>query len=75
MKIIGHRHPPPLTYLASGVQLAEGARFSETLANLSPTLGIAKGVYRYATHEAANQHWLECIARNMANANAQPTHG
>lgn len=75
MKIIGHRHPPPLTPQASGVQLAEGARFNETLARLSPTLGIAKGVYRYPTHEAANQHWLECIARNMANANANSLHG
>jgi hypothetical protein len=75
MKIIGHRQPPPLTRLASGAQLAEGARFNETLACLNPWLGIAKGVYRYPTHEAANRHWLECVARNVANSSSKRNHG
>ncbi|MEQ1661145.1 MAG: hypothetical protein ABL877_00455 [Thiobacillus sp.] len=66
MKTIGHRQPPPLSSRASGDQLAIGIRFSETLSHFSPALGIAKGVYRYSSHEAANQHWLECVARNMA---------
>ena len=68
MRVIGHRQPAPLTHRASGAQLAEGAIFSETLACLSPVLGIVKGVYRYPTHEAANKHWLECVARNVANS-------
>ncbi len=75
MKIIGHRQPPPLTYQASGAQLAEGARFNETLAHLSPLLGIVKGVYRYPTHEAANQHWLACVVHIMANSNSKHNHG
>jgi hypothetical protein len=75
MKIIGHRQPPPLRHQAAGAQLAEGARFNETLAALSPMLGIVKGVYRYPTHEAANQHWLECVARNVANSYLKHKHG
>jgi hypothetical protein len=66
MKTIGRRQLPPLTGFASGAQLATGCRFSETLSHFSPQLGIAKGIYRYPSHEAANQHWLECIAYNMA---------
>lgn len=66
MKTVGHRQPPPLTGRASRSQLATGSRFSETLSHFSPVLGITKGVYRYASHEAANQHWLECVAINMA---------
>jgi hypothetical protein len=75
MKTIGHRQPPPLTHQASGAQLAEGARFNETLACLSPLLGIKKGVYRYPTHEAANLHWLECVAHNVARSNPKQHHG
>jgi hypothetical protein len=75
LKIIGCRQPPPLTPQASGAQLAAGARFSETLAGFIPLLGIAKGVYRYPSHEAANQHWLECVARNVARANPKQHHG
>jgi hypothetical protein len=71
MRIIGHRQPPPLTCHASGAQLATGARFSETLAGLSPLLGIVKGIYRYPSHEAANQHWLECVAHNMASSSSK----
>jgi len=75
VKTIGHRQPPTLTLQASGAQLEAGAKFSETLACLSPLLGIVKGVYRYPTHEAANQHWLECVARNMARSNPKQNHG
>jgi len=75
MKTIGHRQTPPLTRQASGEQLAAGARFSETLACFSPLLGMVKGVYRYPSQEAANQHWLECVARNVALANPKQNHG
>lgn len=74
MKIVGHRQAPPLTHLACGEQLAAGARFSETLSCFNPLLGIVKGVYRYPSHEAANQHWLECAARNVASSNPK-NHG
>ena len=75
MRTIGHRQPPPLTRQASGAQLEAGAKFSETLAVLSPLLGMVKGVYRYPSHEAANQHWLECVARNMAFTSTKQHHG
>jgi hypothetical protein len=75
MKTVGHRQPSPLIRHASGDRLADGARFCETLASFCPTLGIAKGVYRYASQEAANQHWLECIARGMAKASLDRRHG
>jgi hypothetical protein len=75
VKTVGHRHPPLLTLHACGAQLAAGAKFSETLGCFTPLLGIEKGVYRYPSHEAANQHWLECVARNMARSNPNPSHG
>lgn len=75
MKTIGHRRTPPLTAQASGAQLAMGAQFSETLASFNPSLGIAKGIYRYPTHEAANQHWLECVARNVVLTALKQHHG
>jgi hypothetical protein len=45
-----------------------GAQFSETLSCFSPSLGIVKGIYRYPTHEAANQHWSCPPAQRFENA-------
>ncbi len=67
MKQIGHRSEPPLSYTASGELLAQGARFNESISHLSPSTFIPKGVYRFLTHEAANLHWQECLARGMAD--------
>jgi len=66
MKQIGSRIEPPLSPTASGALLAQGARFSESIGHLSPSTFIPKGVYRFLTHDAANQHWEECLARGMA---------
>lgn len=30
------------------------------------TTFFPKGVYRYKTHEEANQHWLDCVVKGMA---------
>jgi hypothetical protein len=65
MKTIGSRRQAFITERASGEALAEGARFSEALAYLSKTTFIPKGVYRFKTHEAANKHQQDCLARGM----------
>lgn len=66
MKTIGRRTESPITLHASGALLAAGALFNETLSHLSPGTFIPKGIYRFHTHEAANQHWQDCLARGMA---------
>jgi len=66
MKQIGHRSEPPLSPTATGALLEAGARFSKSISHLSPSTFIPKGVYRFLTHEAANQHWQDCLARGMA---------
>lgn len=66
MRTIGHRREPPITLQASGEQLAEGARFSESMGRLAISTFVPKGVYRYRSHEEANRHEMECLARGMA---------
>ena len=66
MKTIGQRQEPSLTFHATGEQLVAGARFSETIAKLSPVHLVPKGVSRFKTHEEANRHWDLCLARGMA---------
>ena len=66
MKTVGHRTELPIALHASGALLAAGALFNETLSHLSPSTFIPKGIYRFHTHEAANRHWQDCLARGMA---------
>ena len=66
MKQVGSRREPPLSIEGAGSLLEEGARFSEAVSRLSGVGYVPKGVYRFASHEAANRHDLECIARAMA---------
>lgn len=66
MKTIGRRTEPPIALHASGALLAEGARFNETISRLSPGTFVPKGVYRFRTHEEADRHWQDCLARGMA---------
>jgi hypothetical protein len=65
MKTIGHRSEPELLSQANGAALAAGARFSEGIAHLAKSTFIPKGVYRFKTHEAANKHQQDCLARDM----------
>jgi len=51
---------------ASGLLLAEGARFSESLSHLSRVGLMPKGVYRFNSHEQANRHQQDCLADAMA---------
>ncbi len=65
MRQVGSRREPPVTVQASGLLLAEGARFSESLSHLSQTTFIPKGVYRFKSHEEANRHEQDCLVRGM----------
>jgi hypothetical protein len=49
----------------SGDALAAGARFSESIAQLAKSTFIPKGLYRFKSHEAANKHQQDCLARGM----------
>ncbi len=66
MKTVGQRREPPITSQASGSLLVEGARFNESMARLSSSTFVPKGVYRYRSHDEANQHALDCLTRGMA---------
>ena len=75
MKQVGHRREPPLSPHASGEQLGAAAQFAETLSHLCPSSFFPKGVFRYKTHEDANRHWEECLARGMAELATKRAHG
>lgn len=71
MKTIGERRPPEISALPSGEALTAVALFSESIAHFANSTFIPKGLYRFKTHEAANRHQLECLARGMAQLAAQ----
>jgi hypothetical protein len=74
MKTIGNRRPPEISARASGEALSAGARFSESIAHLARSTFIPKGVYRFRTHEAANKHQPDCLARGMGLLAAKRRH-
>jgi len=68
MRTIGQRKQRPITFSASASLLLEGARFNDEIHCL-PTgrsTFIPKGVFRFKTHEAANQHQQACLIEGMA---------
>lgn len=67
MRQVGVRGERILVAQASGVLLAEGARFSESVSRLAPTTFVPKGVYRFRTHDEADRQRLDCLARGMAS--------
>jgi hypothetical protein len=74
MKQVGSRRELIMTPHASGALLAEGARFCESVARLSDTGHVPKGVYRYRTHVHANQHEQDCLVQMMVRL-AASRHG
>ncbi len=68
MHTVGHRRPPPINICASAEQLAVGARFNDEIQRrpCGNSKFIAKGIYRFETHDEANLHQSECLARGMA---------
>jgi hypothetical protein len=68
MRTVGLRKVRPVGVIASGVLLAQGARFNDEIHRL-PTGAVTfipHGVYRFKTHEEANQHQLDCLVKGMA---------
>jgi len=68
MRIIGHRKEHPITFSASARLLVEGARFNDEIHRLPTgnTTFTPKGIFRFMTHEAANQHQLNCLVDGIA---------
>jgi hypothetical protein len=67
MRTIGHRKEHPITFSASASLLLEGARFNDEIHRLptGSSTFISKGVYRFKTHETANQHQQACLIEGM----------
>lgn len=77
MRTVGNRKERPIGLFAPASRLAEGARFNDEMHRL-PTgdmTFIPKGVYRFKTHEEANQHQLDCLARGMAKIALERANG
>lgn len=66
MRVVGRTQERGLSLAASGLLLKEGAVFNSEMQRWRATLHFPRGVFRYASHEAANQHWAEAQAASMA---------
>ncbi len=75
MKVVGKRIERKITLLGSGAKLAAGATFSESIAMLSQPKYMLKGVYRFATHAAANKHEQDCVVRAISTRSESFKHG
>jgi hypothetical protein len=71
MRTVGTRREQPVIAHPSGALLAEGARFNESIAHLARSTFVAKGVYRFKSHEEANRHELDCLIKGMARLAAE----
>ena len=65
MRQVGARRERAIAAKADGLLLAEGARFNEAVSGLSRSTFVPKGVYRYKSHEEANEHEQDCLVRGM----------
>ena len=77
MKTVGHRKERPVSPIASGLLLAEGARFNDEIHRLptGDSTFIPKGLYRFMTHAEANRHQLDCLAKGMAKIAVERANG
>lgn len=71
MITVGHRRERPMAMQGDGALLAEGARFSETIAHLANSTFIPKGVYRFRSHADANRQQEDCLAQGMGRLAAE----
>jgi len=71
MRTVGHRQERPIAMQGDGTLLAEGARFSETVAHLATSTFIPKGVYRFRSHKDANTQQEDCLAQGLAQLAAE----
>ncbi|MDH5740221.1 MAG: hypothetical protein OEY77_07850 [Nitrospira sp.] len=63
MITVVHRRERPMAGQSDGMLLAEGARFSETIALLTKSTFIPKGVYHFRSHTDANKQQDDCLAK------------
>lgn len=69
MRIVGHRtHAAPLTTVASADAMRLGLAVVDAAATFgwATSTGQRKGVYRFKTFEAMEEHRLTCLANAMA---------
>ncbi len=68
MRTVGNKLIAQPQLQPSAAALAQASVHQATAAALMPVLtcGVRKGVYRYATHEAANQASEEALVRAIA---------
>ena len=71
MITVGHRRERPMARRGDGTLLAEGARFSETIAHLAKSTFIPKGLYRFRSHREANTQQEDCLAQGMGRLAAE----
>ena len=67
-RMVGRSVGNRIAFDASGVALAQGARWNDAMHRI-PTGDvhcIPRGVYRYPSHEAADRHLSQCLAARMA---------
>lgn len=76
MRVVGKRKEAELATQPSGELLARACAFMESMRGLgrATTTGVPRGVYRFATHAAADAHRMECTADNMARASREFGH-
>lgn len=67
-RVVGKRVERAITLNASGDALHEGALFNDEIHKFCATTmtGMKKGIYRFATHEEANEHADASVTRAMA---------
>ncbi len=71
MRTVGHRVDPPIEASASADALRRGLVIVDAAATFGWALstGQRKGVYRFKTFEAMEEHRLACLAAAMAARN------
>lgn len=69
MRVVGKRRQYDISLSPSAEKLVAGARWNDAMAASFGNADVGvfpKGVYRYASHEAADTACQEAIARRMA---------
>jgi hypothetical protein len=68
VRTVGFRKLHDISFRASAEKLRQGALWNDSLQPLSggARIALARGVYRYASHEEADAAWREAIAVGMA---------
>ncbi len=77
MRIVGREIPPAISNEPSVANLVVADRFMAMLRGLAggPRHYFPKGVYRYASHEEADEALIDAVARDMAQLAHERTHG